>query len=256
MLELSKNEMYRLSQLCCGKTEVELLSCLEGNMGRAWVDTVTSPAVGIVIAADFCFLLGQAQNIKDEESIKAILERYKGKIIMVDDMGWASFIEKTYPNNLNKFKRYAFKKEEDVFQKDRLMNFIISVESEFQIDKINESNYTRVIEDGFMADCCCFFSSIDEFIKHGMGYIIEKDGEIIAGASSYSFCKRNISITIGTKEKYRRKGLAAACASKLILDCLDKGIYPRWDAANLQSIYLAEKLGYHFEKEYEVYSIY
>jgi GNAT superfamily N-acetyltransferase len=256
MFELSKNEMHYLRQLCDGKTDVELMSCVEGNMGRAWVDTLDIPSTGIVIAADFCFLLGQTQHIKDEDAIKEILETYKGKIIMIDDMGWVSFIEKNYPNNLKKFKRYAFKKEESVFQKDKLMNFIISVESEFQIDKINESNYARVIEDGFMADCCCFFSSIDEFLKHGIGYIIEKDGEIIAGASSYSFCKGNISITIGTKDKYRRKGLAAACASKLILDCLDKGIYPRWDAANLQSVYLAEKLGYHFEKEYEVYSIY
>lgn len=256
MLELSKNEMQYLKPLCYGKTNVELLACMEGNMGRAWVDRLDIPTIGIVIVADFCFLLGHAQNMKHEEDIKSLLETYKRKIIMVEDMEWIYFIEKNYANNLNKFKRYMIKKEENCFHKDMLMNFIVSVEQNFQIDKIDESNYYRVIEDRFMADCCCFFPSIDEFLKHGIGYIIERDGEIIAGASSYSFCKDNISITIGTKDKYRRKGLATACASKLILDCLDRNIYPQWDAANLQSVSLAEKLGYHFEKEYYAYSIY
>lgn len=254
MLELSRNEMYCLRQLCNGKSDVELLACIEGNMGRAWVDRMDMPTVAVVIVADFCFLLGQVHHMEDE--VKELLERYKGKIIMIDEISWVCFIERNFPNNLRRFKRYLIKKEESVFQKDRLINFIMSVEPEFQINKIDESNYYKVIEDRFMADCCCFFSSLEEFLKHGIGYIIVKDGEIIAGASSYSFCKDNISITIGTKEKYRRRGLATACAAKLILDCLDRNIYPQWDASNLESVSLAEKLGYHFEKEYEAYSIY
>lgn len=36
---------------------------------------------------------------------------------------------------------------------------------------------------------------------------------------------------------------------------MERNIYPRWDAANLESVAIAEKLGYHFDKEYEVYSI-
>lgn len=78
-----------------------------------------------------------------------------------------------------------------------------------------------------------------------------------------SFCQENIDvplwscieITIGTKNEYRRKGLALAVASRLILDCAERNIYPRWDASNIESVELAEKLGYHFDKEYEVYSI-
>jgi nitrilase len=70
-----------------------------------------------------------------------------------------------------------FKKEQNAFSLDRLKNFIMSVELEFKIDRIDEYNYYRVIKDSFMADCCCFFSSIDEFLEHGIGYIIERDGE-------------------------------------------------------------------------------
>lgn len=51
------------------------------------------------------------------------------------------------------------------------------------------------------------------------------------------------------------KGLAAACASALILECLNRGLYPSWDAANRESLALAEKLGYRFDREYPAYDV-
>ncbi|GAA0774758.1 hypothetical protein GCM10008908_25150 [Clostridium subterminale] len=82
-----------------------------------------------------------------------------------------------------------------------------------------------------------------------------KDGEIISGASSYSYCEGAIDITIETKPEYKRKGLALACASKVILECMERGLYPQWDASNLLSVSLAQKLGYNVDKEYWVYFI-
>ena len=56
-------------------------------------------------------------------------------------------------------------------------------------------------------------------------------------------------------EEERRKGLASITCSKLILSCLDDGLYPSWDAANMESVKLAEKLGYEFSHEYSVYCV-
>lgn len=42
---------------------------------------------------------------------------------------------------------------------------------------------------------------------------MDKNKKIVAGASSYTYCKGNIEITIGTIMEYRRKGLALACVS-------------------------------------------
>ncbi|HSJ37158.1 MAG TPA: GNAT family N-acetyltransferase, partial [Planococcus sp. (in: firmicutes)] len=58
-----------------------------------------------------------------------------------------------------------------------------------------------------------------------------------------------------TDPQYQRKGLAAITASALILDCLDNGLYPSWDAANAESAKLAEKLGYIFKETYDTYFI-
>ena len=82
-----------------------------------------------------------------------------------------------------------------------------------------------------------------------------KDGELAAGASSYSRYIEGIEVQVDTKKEHRRKGLAYACGAKLILECLERGLYPSWDAQNLWSVALAEKLGYHFSHEYIAYEV-
>jgi RimJ/RimL family protein N-acetyltransferase len=45
-----------------------------------------------------------------------------------------------------------------------------------------------------------------------------------------------------------------AC-SALILNCLEEGLYLSWDAQNINSVRLAEKLGYEFDHEYVAYEV-
>lgn len=247
--------MYSLRPLCQGKKDVVLWSCVKGIMGEAWVDRKDEPTIAIVVVADFSFLLGSIKDKEDEIEIKGLLEKCKRKIIVVDDTSWVSILEKYYPNSFKRFNRYSIKREPDVFEKSILNDFISDIEDEFNIQRIDEALYYKILDDKFMADCCSNFFSIEDFFKYGFGYVIEHKGEIISGASSYSSCKGIIDITIGTKEEYRQRGLALACASKLILECLEKNIYPVWDSVDLRSVSLAEKLGYHFDKAYEVYYI-
>jgi hypothetical protein len=256
MVELLNFEMNCLIPLIKEKQDIELWAVVEGKMlGKAWVDNKENPLTALVLIADFCFLLGFNENAGNEICIKKLLEKLKGKILVPYSNYWNLFIEKHFSNNHKKYIRYAIKEEQDVFDRDKLKGFLNIVEHEFFIDKIDQSNYNKVLEDEFMADCCSNFSTLEEFLNNGIGYIIIHENEIISGASSYSYCNGAISITIGTKREYRKKGLALACASKVILECLDKNVYPKWDASNLESVTLAEKLGYHFDKEYEVYSI-
>ncbi|WP_309244968.1 GNAT family N-acetyltransferase [Clostridium tagluense] len=41
----------------------------------------------------------------------------------------------------------------------------------------------------------------------------------------------------------------------MILDCLPRGKYPSYDAANLESVALAQKLGYVLDESYDTYYI-
>ena len=61
---------------------------------------------------------------------------------------------------------------------------------------------------------------------------------------------------IDTRQDYRRRGLATICGAALILECLARGLYPNWDAHNRESIALAQKLGYVFDREYTCYEVY
>jgi len=80
-----------------------------------------------------------------------------------------------------------------------------------------------------------------------------KDGVPVSGASSYSSYRGGIEIEIDTKEEYRRRGLARICGARLILECLDRGLYPSWDAQNPGSAALAKQLGYRMEGTYTAY---
>ena len=98
-------------------------------------------------------------------------------------------------------------------------------------------------------------SRLDTYRRLGLGIVVLADGKPVSGASSYSRYKDGIEIEIDTKESFRRKGLASACGAALILECLNQGLYPSWDAHTLQSLSLAQKLGYQPAGPYPAYEI-
>ena len=99
------------------------------------------------------------------------------------------------------------------------------------------------------------FSSYEQYRKYGLGIAALCGRELVAGASSYTVYDGGIEIQIDTQLKHRRKGLAAACGAKLILECLERGLYPSWDAHDRRSAALAEKLGYHVSHSYIAYCV-
>lgn len=85
--------------------------------------------------------------------------------------------------------------------------------------------------------------------------VLLKNGRIVSGASSYTRYKEGIEIEVDTVSEERRKGFATIVSAALILQCLEEGLYPSWDAQNMLSVHLAEKLGYEFDHEYTVYEV-
>ncbi|WDV44465.1 GNAT family N-acetyltransferase [Clostridiaceae bacterium M8S5] len=255
MIELATNELECVSSLCEGKNSIDLKSVIEGNMGTVWVDNKQRPVVAIILVADFCHLLGDINKITSKDKVIEVLKKCRGQIVVVYDISWIHVLKENFKESFRSFKRYALKREVNDFNKHQLSDYIAKVSSKFKIQRINDELYAKILSDKFMADCCSNYKSLKHFKDSGIGYVIEHNEEIISGASSYSYCKGYIDITIGTKEDYRNKGLALACASSVILECLEKNIIPVWDAVDMRSVKLARKLGYIFDKEYKVYSI-
>lgn len=259
MMELTRENSMVIRPLCEGEEEeVTLLTCVEGRMGRIWVDNEEKPSCAITLVGDFYFFVGEYRK-DEEEGIHSIIDKHcKGKILIIHGKHWEAVLDwmkENYPDSYKSFSRYALLGKIDWFDKDKLKQNVVTIEPEYKVERIDEHSYSITGEQYWTMDFCSNFISKEDFFANGIGYVILKGEEIIVGASTYSYCEGKLEITIETKEEYRKKGLALACASKLILESIERNIYPRWDAANLASVALAEKLGYRFGHEYTAYGI-
>ena len=111
------------------------------------------------------------------------------------------------------------------------------------------------LENPVTVDFVSAFGSKEKYLQIGRGMVITKNGEIVAGASSYTRYHEGIEIEVDTVKSERRKHLATIVCAALILNCLNEGLYPSWDAQNRNSVHLAEKFGYEFDHEYVAYEV-
>ncbi len=253
MYQLNKKDMSNISRLFQGWEETLIWSCLQGYMGNAWADRNEDPQSAQIITGDFCFFAG----VPDLELVQNIPLYFKSEYILMvpQNEEWGALIEQEYKDSYNKFVRYAIKKEPDVFDRKKLSSYIDKLPTDYKIEMIDEELFHKCMSEQWARDLCSQFSSYAQYKKNGLGAVILHRDTLVSGASSYTVYKDGIEIEIDTKPEYRRRGLALICASKLILECLDRNLYPSWDAANKESVALSEKLGYHFDKEYVTYSV-
>lgn len=231
----------------------------EGAGAAAGTDTLEGAVIQASAAAwlgDFCLLGGRpnAGFVRDIcARMKKIGQRF---LIMVpQDEVWADCIAETQETKAKPVMRYAIKKEPDVFDTEKLNQAVAAAPEGTELRLIGEQEYNTCLEEPWSRDLVGNYKDFETFQRLGLGIVAICDGKIVSGASSYSSYNGGIEIEIDTKSEYRRKGFAYACGAKLILECLSRGWYPSWDAQNLSSVALAEKLGYHFDCEYLAYEV-
>ena len=251
--KINKTSMDNVKHFFEGWNETLIWSCLQGCMGTAYSDSDRNPTAVQIVNADFCFFAGEVNT----ELIMNKPEEYKSNFIIMipQNQEWEEAIEKCYATNARKVKRYAIKKELNIFDKEKLSEIIKNLDPNYSLELINEDIFYKTKKQGWSSDLCSQFETFEEYSKKGLGAVILYNGEIVSGASSYSFYKDGIEIEIDTKKEYQRKGLASVCGAKLILECQKRNLYPSWDAQNIGSVKLAEKLGYHFDKEYIAFEV-
>jgi len=242
------NQTKKIEPLFCDWQETLIWSCLQNIMGDIYVDSSENPLSAMAILGDFCFFAGLPNK---ELVLFKPKEFMKDFIIMVpQNEKWAELIANVYGDRAKIITRYAIKKEHDIFDKEKLLNVIHSLSQEYSLKMIDEDIFILCRSNGWSMDLVSQYKDYEMYKKFGIGVCILKGSELISGASSYSRYLDGIEIEIDTKEAYRRKGLAYVCGAKLILECIERGLYPSWDAQNKWSVALAEKLGYNFDYEY------
>ncbi len=238
----------KVETLFSGWEEALIWSCLQGHMGNMLLDDEKNPTSAIIDVGDFCFLAGQPST--------ALLNAIEGeKLLIPKDTAWETLIERIFDKRVNKTLRYAIKKESGVFDKAKLTSFVESLDKCYELKLFDQEVFELAKKETWSVDLCSQFKDYNDYQNRGIGVAILHQGELVAGASPYAVYNSGIEIEIDTKPEYRRKGLATVCGAKLILECLERNIYPSWDAHDLRSVALAEKLGYHLSHPYVTYEL-
>ena len=233
--------------LFAGWQETLLYSCLQGIMGKIYATEAETPRAAFAHVGCFGFYAGEP----DRELVRFKPEGFA--ILTPQNEAWAVLIEETYPE-AKKVTRYAIRKD-TAFDAEQLRKNVLQLPDGYVLRPIDADLYDQCLENPLTADFVSSFSGKQHFLEYGRGMVVVKNGEIVAGASSYSRYREGIEIEVDTVPDERRRHLALAACSALILQCLEEGLYPSWDAQNMASVRLAEKLGYVLDHEYTAYEV-
>lgn len=219
-------------------------SVLDGMMGTAYVDHPTHPKIAFLQVRNYCFMSG----IIEKENLKVVLEQNFSDNIFIPSNNISKILEELYPNQLIKKERYSLKKDV-IFDIPKLEHMASLLPKEIVICKIEENLAKRIKKEKFI-------NITDDYKTYGVGFCCMHQNEIIGVASSSIYYSDGIEVNIKVKEAYRKQGIATAMASHLILECIKQKKKVSWDAANLHSLGLAEKLGFEYDSAYSIYQFY
>lgn len=231
--------------------ETIIWSCLQKVMGDVYGNHMRRPTAAMACLGDFCFFAGTPDWELASYQPQGMGNEFR--ILVPQTQQWARLIADIYQGK--EIKRYAMKKEPEVFSRIKLRRAVSSLPSGYSLKRIDEELFYQCKACAWSKDLVSQYATYEMYKALGIGIVAMNGTEIVSGASSYSTYLGGIEIEIDTKEEYRRKGIAYACGGKLILECLEKGIYPSWDAHNKASVALAQKLGYHFAYEYTAFEV-
>ena len=245
-LPLSRHNRQRLARAFTNVTDVDISvqSVLEDQMGTAYTDSIENPE-RFMIEQDgfFSYFAGDFST----ESGQAFLADVPGgRLLMAGSPGWQDAL-KIYGDRLKAITRYSF--SSDSLTLNHLKSLATSNPDTASIQKMT----LELAESGYPYFEIGAFDSTEDFIQRGTGYCMIAEDKIVAVAYSSLACNSAIEISIFVDDAYRRKGVATTLSAQLLIECLEQGITPHWDAANKESCALAEKLGYTFQSEYTAY---
>ena len=227
-----------------GWAEPMILSCLQGHMGTLAVDDPNAPRSACITAGDFCFLAGAPSA--------ALVAGTPAAILVPRTADWHPVIEAVWGRQVRPYTRYATRKDINRFDRENL-SALVTPPQEITLSPIDSDAYGLLGQADWSRDLRGLFRDSVDFCRRGMGIAAWHGGTIVAGASSYAIFDGGIEIEIDTHPDFRQRGLATACGAALVLACLERGLYPSWDAHTPISLHLAEKLGYVSAGPYPVY---
>lgn len=261
--ELLPAERAVLAPLFAELTDTCILSCLQGMPYTfAFADDPDAPSCAALLCGGalpgitaYCFLAGDSSSPCADALVK-MCSAVKGNdlVFVPDGEGWDNVLRRVYPK-ISRSTRYALSKTEHRFEPERLREMAVSLPEGYEIRRIDKAMTERLRSLPWAIGQTAGWALPEEFEQYGLGFVCLYHGEPVGCISSFSAYDKGYELDIVTREDFRRRGVGRACAARMIVECLERGMYPSWDAATETSLALAQSLGYVFAGEYTAWWI-
>jgi GNAT superfamily N-acetyltransferase len=213
-------------------------------MGRAYVDDPERPTAWRITVGPFWYFAGDAGG-PGGRTLLADFPPYN--LLMPSPPEWTDAAREKFGDRLVTFPRYSFAAES--LSEAHLVGLLDRSPHRDRVRRVDADLLARPDNYVETED----FDSPADFLNRGIGYTLLEDDKPVGAAYSSLVCSRGIEVSLFVDEPYRRRGIATAISAALLLECARRGLRPNWDAANLESCVLAEKLGYTPGGSYESY---
>ena len=200
---------------------------------------------------NFLYLAGELDPRFWEDFVRQYGLDYK--IIISEDTKWQDFLHQQV--GLISFTRYSFKDKAN-FQVEFLNDLVTHLEEGYNIVPIDNRIYNYLSEEEWSQDLQGDFESYQDFtLKGGFGFVILKNNELIAGISSGLVYRGAVEVEVATRPNEQGNGFAKKLGAAMILESLNRDMFPLWDAHNEASKKVAEFLGYELVEPYEAFEL-
>lgn len=232
-LELAQRR--RVAPLYAGWDRELPAAYLQGHMGYALADSITAPASAQIVVGDFCFFAGQPH---------AELAACAAAPIMVARSAvWESLLAAVWEGRAKRHLRYSIRRAPGGFDTAKLMG-LTELPPGFTLSRIDAALCEALLRESWSRDLCALFGGGADFYRRGLGFAALYRANRLRAPRPMRYMTTASRLRLTRPPGFRRRGLAAACGARLVLECLRRGLYPCWDAHDQRSAALAGKLGY------------
>lgn len=230
------------------RVDIAIDCALAGTMGTVVVDDGDSPAVFRIAFPPFYYFAGDSGSAGGQEMVR---RQDADSLLMPSAVGWLEAFQEAHGARLVAVERYTFAAEG--LDRNHLASLLARSPHRRALVRLDREVATRLAseEDGIVE--LSAFASIDDFLENGGGYCLLEEGAVTGVAFSSLAHPQAIEVSIFVEPACRERGRATALGAALLDATLAQGRLPHWDAANLESVRLAEKLGYRPAGPYEAH---
>lgn len=220
---------------------------------RVFADNEEHPQAAVLVLERF----GIGYAAGDAAHAQALLERLHGwhpwYEIADPPESWHPVLA-AWSVESHAFSRYAMVNDTAVLDTNRLRQ-LAKPPVGLSLSRYDLPLLERALTATWSEDQIGGYNTPDDFLKDGYGVALHDHGTLLAGCASFCRHTDGFEIQVDTHPGYRGRGLATCVSAAFMLDVLNMGLIPYWDAANHRSMRLAQRLGYPFSHAYTAWML-